>query len=273
MRSFVPQIISKAGINCIGPETPYGDNPFWNFIAHEEPNQVAGAANLLCIMTNGGATPRTITIPAPQRHDGLALVDRVFTIPADGLIYGVLLDPAYAGNTIEGNADIIVNGGFDADLSGWDIPGVGWTWYKPADDGYARYTFDSIGVPLIQEFEARSMSGYRLEFDVIELDEGCTITISFWDPETAIYQAYETVTTAGHHLFMLPSMERSSISFGSNNKNFIMDNVVLVSPETPASELIPHMIRFSCDGPDVAAVFLDVSGNAYNPPFQPVPGA
>jgi hypothetical protein len=272
VRSFIPQILSKTSINCVTPETPYGDNPFWQAIAHEEGNQVPAAQSLLCVLSNAGDAPRTITIPAPALHDGNALEDRMLEVPADGEVYGVLFDPAYAGNAITESAEIIDNGGFDADLSEWEASD-GWAW----NAGSAEFTApEGAPGPIIQMFAEREMLGKVLRFDAVLTGAG-NLSIGLWDPSDSpspIWRTISTVTESGSYEIAMEAGIRAGISFSAGSLDSVtLDNVSLFQAAPTAPEVEPALIRFACDGPDVAAVFLDTSGNAYDPPFQPVPGA
>ena len=62
--------------------------------------QVPARRNLALLVQNQGDDPCTLTIASKRRSDGVFLRARTFTVPADGVIYGLMLDPAYAGNAL-----------------------------------------------------------------------------------------------------------------------------------------------------------------------------
>lgn len=63
--------------------------------------RVPARRNLAAFLRNDGEDPAIFRIPSVRRADGVFLRERVFTVPANGKIYGVMLDPAYAGNALQ----------------------------------------------------------------------------------------------------------------------------------------------------------------------------
>lgn len=163
--------------------------------------RVPARRNLAIFFRNDGDDPTVVRIPGLRRNDGVFLRERVFTVPADGKIYGCMVDPGYAGNSLRvasGVTNLLPGAVSGVDITAremlltngdWEdatdsVPD-GWTITQPNPTGGAnqgaitfvegdtnRFTFVQPATPTAEGFveaEASPWSGLDAEGIVVEV--------------------------------------------------------------------------------------------------------
>jgi hypothetical protein len=127
------------------------------------------------------------------------------------------------GDTIS-EAEIISNGEFTTDLTGWTA-GSGWTWAA----GKASFSYPGIGTSISQAFTEQSLTNFTLRFDAT-VSTGATLTVAMW-AETGFPSPIDvdlvSITESGSYSIPLGGLLRAGLAFrcSSVGAAVTLDNV------------------------------------------------